>query len=175
MTWKIELATAFVQYVEMPRFVRIENTMVHIPSLSSVSIHSNCFGRPYLMMYYHTKMNMKIQYSSWDKCEADFNRLKVALVEIEALLQKVPLTDSQAVQVARTAAESATSSQVEVVEKIANLKISLNGLDDDLQKHLSEMNTESAVFAAPAKESYEKAAKTIQNATRTLNQTIDTA
>ena len=120
-------------------------------------------------------MNMKIQYSSWDKCEADFNRLKVALVEIEALLQKVPLTDSQAVQIARTAAESATSSQVEVVEKIANLKISLNGLDDDLQKHLSEMSTESAVFAAPAKESYEKAAKTIQNATRTLNQTIDTA
>jgi hypothetical protein len=158
----------------MPRFVRVENTMVHIPSLSSVSIHSNCFGRPYLMMYYHTKMNMKIQYSAWDKCEADFNRLKTALVEIEALLQKVPLTDSQAVQVARAAAESASTSQVEVVEKIANLKVSLQELDGDLQKHLSEMSTGSEVFPAPAKESYEQAAKNIQTATKTLNQTIDT-
>ena len=159
----------------MPRFVRIENTMVHIPSLSSVSIHSNCFGRPYLMLYYHTKMNMKIQYSSWEKSEADFNRLKTALVEIEALLQTVPLTDSQAVQVARAAAESATTSQVEVVEKIANLKISLNELDGGLQKHLSEMSTGSEVFTAPAKESYDLAAKNIQLATKTLNQTIDTA
>lgn len=159
----------------MPRFVRIENTMVHIPSLSSASIHSNCFGRPYLMLYYHTKMNTKIQYSAWDKCESDFNRLKTALVEIEALLQKVSLTDSQAVQVARAAAESASTSQVEVVEKIANLKVSLRELDGDLQKHLSEMSTESAVFAAPAKESYEQAAKNIQIATKTLNQTIDTA
>lgn len=127
------------------------------------------------MLYYHTKMNMKIQYSSWEKSEADFNRLKTALVEIEALLQKVPLTDSQAVQVARAAAESASTSQVEVVEKIANLKISLNELDGGLQKHLSEMSTESAVFATPAKESYEQAAKNIQIATKTLNQTIDTA
>jgi len=161
--------------LEMPRFVRVENTMVHIPSLSSVSIHSNCFGRPYVVLYYHTKMNMKIQYSSWDKCEADFNRLKTALVEVEALLQKVPLTDSQAVQVARAAVESASTSQVEVVEKIGNLKISLTNLDGDLQRHISEMTTDSPVFAAAAKESYEQAAKNIQIATKTLNQTIDTA
>ena len=42
-------------------------------------------------------MNLKIQYSSWDKCEADFNRLKVALVEVEGLLQQVPLTDPKVV------------------------------------------------------------------------------
>jgi hypothetical protein len=157
----------------MPRFVRVENTMVHIPSLSSVSMLSNCFGRPYLMLHYHTKMNMKIQYSSWEKCEADFNRIKTALVEIETLLQRVPLTDSQAIQVARAAAESTSASQVEVVEKIANLKVSLSELDGDLQRHISEMNTESAVFAAPAKESYEQAAKNIQVATKTLNGVID--
>lgn len=154
----------------MPRFVRVENTMVHVPSLSSVSMHSNCLGRPYLMLYYHTKMNLKIQYSSWDKCETDFNRLKAALVEIEGLLQKVPLTESQTIQSIRTASESAAASQVEVVEKISNLKTSLTELDSDLQKHLSEMNTESAVFAAGAKESYEQAAKNIQAATKTLNQ-----
>jgi hypothetical protein len=154
----------------MPRFVRVENTMVHVPSLSSVSMHSNCLGRPYLMLYYHTKMNLKIQYSSWDKCEADFNRLKAALVEIEGLLQKVPLTESQTIQIIRTASETAATSQVEVVEKISNLKTSLTELDSDLQKHLSEMNTESAIFAAGAKESYEQAAKNIQAATKTLNQ-----
>ena len=154
----------------MPRFVRVENTMVHTPSLSSVSMLSNCLGRPYLMLYYHTKMNLKIQYSSWDKCEADFNRLKNALAEVEALLQKVPLTESQTIQIIRTASETAATSQVEVVEKISNLKTSLTELDSDLQKHLSEMNTESAVFAAGAKESYEQAAKNIQAATKTLNQ-----
>jgi hypothetical protein len=126
-------------------------------------------------MYYHTKVNTKIQYSAWDKCESDFNRLKAALVEIEALLQKVPLTDSQAIQVARAAAESASTSQVDVVEKIGNLKISLTDLDGDLQRHISEMTTDSVVFVAPAKESYEQAAKNIQVATKTLTQTIDTA
>jgi hypothetical protein len=118
-------------------------------------------------------MNMKIQYSSWEKCESDFNRVKSALVEIETLLQRVPLTDSQAIQVARAAAESTSTSQVEVVEKIANLKVSLSELDGDLQRHISEMNTESAVFAEGAKESYEQAAKNIQIATKTLNGVID--
>jgi hypothetical protein len=159
----------------MPRFVRIENTMVHVPSLSSVSMLSNCLGRPYLMLYYHTKMNMKIQYSSWDKCEADFNRLKTALVEIESLLQKIPLTESQTIQIIRTASEAAATNQVEVVEKISTLKSSLTELDNDLQKHLSEMNTETTGFTAAAKESYEQAAKSIQVAAKTLNQIPETA
>jgi hypothetical protein len=159
----------------MPRFVRVENTMVHVPSLSSVSMHSNCLGRPYLMLYYHTKMNMKIQYSSWDKCEADFNRLKTALVEVETLLQKLPLTESQTIQIIRTASETAATNQVEVVEKISNLKSSLTELDNDLQKHLTEMNTETTGFTATAKESYEQAAKNIQAATKTLNQIPETS
>jgi len=159
----------------MPRFVRIENSMVHVPSLSSVSMLSNCLGRPYLMLNYHTKMNMKIQYSSWDKCEADFNRLKAALVEIETLLQKLPLTESQTIQIIRTASEAATTNQVEVVEKISTLKSSLTELDNDLQKHLSEINTDTSGFTATAKESYEQAAKNIQTAVKTLNQVAESS
>jgi hypothetical protein len=159
----------------MPRFVRIENSMVHVPSLSSVSMLSNCLGRPYLMLYYHTKMNMKIQYSSWDKCEADFNRLKAALVEVEALLHKLPLTESQTIQIIRTASEAATTNQVEVVEKISTLKSSLTELDNDLQKHLSEINTDTSGFTATAKESYEQAAKNIQTAVKTLNQVAESS
>lgn len=113
----------------MPRFVRVENTMVHIPSLSSVSIHSNCFGRPYLMLYYHTKVNLKIQYSSWDKCESDFNRLKTALVEVETLLQQIPLTVEKPVVSTPTPATvapapavetrpQAAASQIEVIEQV---------------------------------------------------------
>ncbi len=153
----------------MPRFVRVENTMIHVPSLSSVSMHSNCLGRPYLMLYYHTKMNTKIQYSSWDKCEADFNRVKTALVEIDSLLHKIALTDGRPLRIAK-AAEAATTSQIEVVDKLTNLKTSLTELDSDLQKSLSEMSTESASFAAGAKESYEQAAKNIQTATKAVNE-----
>lgn len=77
----------------MPRFLRVKNQMIHVPSLSSVSMQSNCFGRPYLALYFHTKDMMKIQFAEWNDCEADFNRLKTALTEIEALLQKVALTE----------------------------------------------------------------------------------
>jgi hypothetical protein len=82
----------------MPRFLRLKNSMVHVPSLSSVSMASGCFGRPYLSLYYHmTKHVQKIQYREWEACEKDFNRVKKAMNEIEVMLSPVPLTEDPVV------------------------------------------------------------------------------
>ena len=78
----------------MPRFLRLRNVMVHIPSLSSVSIRTNCLGRPSLSLYFHnSKENTKITYSQWDLCESDFNKVKTALAEVESLLAQISLTE----------------------------------------------------------------------------------
>lgn len=78
----------------MARFLRLKNVMVHVPSLSSVSIRTNCLGRPSLSLYYHnSKENTKISYSDWSVCETDFNRVKAALAEVEGLLSQIPLTE----------------------------------------------------------------------------------
>lgn len=78
----------------MPRFLRLKNFMIHVPSLSSISIQTNCLGRPSLSLYYHTlKHSVKFSYSNWTQCEADFNRVKTALAEVETLLNQVSLTE----------------------------------------------------------------------------------
>lgn len=78
----------------MARFLRLKNVMVYVPSLSSVSMRTNCLGRPSLSLYYHnSKETTKITYSQWSLCESDFNRVKTALVEVEALLSQLPLTE----------------------------------------------------------------------------------
>lgn len=78
----------------MPRFLRLKNNMIHIPSLSSVSMSAGCFGRPHLSLYYHiTKNVQKINYNNWEVCEKDFNRVKKAMNEIESMLAPVLLTE----------------------------------------------------------------------------------
>ena len=79
--------------LQMPRFLRIKNTMVHVPSLSSVSMGTGCMGSPYISLYYHTKQDMKISYGKWDECERDFNRVKAALKEIDTALDGIVLTE----------------------------------------------------------------------------------
>jgi hypothetical protein len=153
---KLNLTPHYKTTIEMPRFVRIENTMVHIPSLSSVSMLSNCFGRPYLMLFYHTKTNLKIQYSSWEKCEADFSRLKEALVEVEALLQTVPLTESHTIQVVRTNVEAPE----EVVDKNSNTKPERN---TPLQRQLTERSTDSIVFTTELNNHIEQASNNLSS------------
>jgi hypothetical protein len=78
----------------MPRFLRLKNNMIHVPSLSSVSMAAGCFGRPHLSLYYHiTKNVQKINYMDWEVCEKDFNRVKKAMNEVEVMLAPVPLTE----------------------------------------------------------------------------------
>ncbi len=81
----------------MPRFLRLGNEMIHVPSLSSATIGTNCFGRPLITLSYHaTKNILYVRYSTWDSCQKDFNRIKNALNEVEDLLNKVPLTEPEA-------------------------------------------------------------------------------
>lgn len=77
----------------MPRFLRIKNNMIHIPSLFNVSMGTSCMGYPYMHLSYHTKQEMKISYNGWDECERDFNRVKSALKEIENALEDIILTE----------------------------------------------------------------------------------
>lgn len=81
----------------MPRFLRIKNTMIHIPSLFNVSMGTSCMGYPYMHLSYHTKQEMKISYTGWDECERDFNRVKSALKEIETALDGIVLTEDTVV------------------------------------------------------------------------------
>jgi hypothetical protein len=81
----------------MPRFLRLGNEMIHVPSLSSATIGTNCFGRPLITLSYHaTKSILYVRYGTWDSCQKDFNRIKNALNEVEDLLNKVPLTEPEA-------------------------------------------------------------------------------
>jgi hypothetical protein len=77
----------------MPRFLRIKNTMIHIPSLSSVTVGTSCLGYPYIHLSYHTQQELKVSYSSWEHCEKDFNRVKSAVKEVESSLEKIILTE----------------------------------------------------------------------------------
>lgn len=78
----------------MPRFLRLGNEMIHVPSLSSATIGTNCFGRPSITLSYHAKKSiLYVRYTTWDSCQKDFNRIKNALNEVEGLLNTVPLTE----------------------------------------------------------------------------------
>ncbi len=77
----------------MPRFLRIKNNMIHVPSLSSVSVGTSCMGYPYIHLSYHTRQELKMFYSTWDECQRDFNRVKSALKEVESSLETIVLTE----------------------------------------------------------------------------------
>lgn len=77
----------------MPRFLRIQNNMIHVPSLFNVSMGTSCLGYPYMHLSYHTKQQMKISYGKWEECERDFNRVKSALKEVETALDGIILTE----------------------------------------------------------------------------------
>lgn len=86
----------------MPRFLRLGNEMIHVPSLSSATIGTNCFGRPLITLSYHaTKSILYVRYGTWESCQKDFNRIKNALNEVEDLLNKIPLTEPEARLIAR--------------------------------------------------------------------------
>lgn len=70
--------------------------MIHMPSISSVTIGTNCLGRPLVTISYHaTKEVVFTYYRTWEECQKDFARIKAALSEVEALLEKIPLTEPE--------------------------------------------------------------------------------
>ena len=97
----------------MPRFLRLGNQMIHIPSVSSVTIGTTCLGRPLLRLSYHiTKKVESVYYKNWEECQRDFNRIKTALTEVEALLEKIGLTEPEARIIAREQALADTVDKV---------------------------------------------------------------
>ena len=78
----------------MPRFLRLFNHMIHVPSLSSVSISTSCFGKPFLCLHFHTQKTLNIYYRGWDECQAAMSKLKSALIEVEAALAPIPLVEA---------------------------------------------------------------------------------
>jgi hypothetical protein len=69
--------------------------MVHVPSLSSVSMGTNCVGSPLITLSYHSEKKVtQISYKNWKDCEQDFNKIKCALAEVEELLNKIRLTEN---------------------------------------------------------------------------------
>jgi copper chaperone CopZ len=84
----------------MPRFLRLKNTVIHVPSVSNVSMGTSCLGKPYLAITYHTSKKVDtLCFSSWSDCESGFNAVKEAVKEIDSLLVSVPLTAPEKVTV----------------------------------------------------------------------------
>ena len=82
----------------MPRFLRLQNTVIHVPSVSNVSMGTTCLGKPFLSVTYHTGPKTTcLSYKTCADCENHFNTLKAAMKEIESLLVSIPLTTPERV------------------------------------------------------------------------------
>ena len=79
----------------MPRFVRIHQQVIHVPSLANVSMGTNWLGQPFLTFYYHNQHSQTISYGwgKWDECEKDMIRVKESMMETERVLSSVVLTE----------------------------------------------------------------------------------
>lgn len=87
----------------MPRFVRIHQQVIHIPSLANVSMGTNWLGQPFLTFYYHNQHSQTISYGwgKWEECEKDLIQVKTAMMETERVLSSVLLTEkTQVVDIA---------------------------------------------------------------------------
>lgn len=96
--------------------------MVHVPSISSVTIGSTCFGYPIVTISYHaTKATTRISYSSWEDCQADFKRIKAALLEVETLLEKILLTQEE--EVKKSESKKVEKNMIELKESIDTMEV----------------------------------------------------
>jgi hypothetical protein len=87
----------------MPRFVRIHQQVIHVPSLANVSMGTTCLGQPFLTFYYHNQHSQTISYGwgKWEECEKDLIQVKTAMMETERVLSSVLLTEkTQVVDIA---------------------------------------------------------------------------
>lgn len=85
----------------MPRFIRIHQSVIHIPSLANVSMGTSCLGQPFLTFYYHNQHSQTIVYGwgNWEECEKDLIRIKASMMDIEKTLGSIPLTEPDGVTV----------------------------------------------------------------------------
>ena len=79
----------------MSRFLRIGSDIIHVPSLANVSMTTNCVGRPYLCLYYHTQKTQTLSFPNHDACEKQMMRIKTAMKAVEVALEKIPLVEGE--------------------------------------------------------------------------------
>ena len=83
----------------MSRFLRISNTVIHVPSLANVSMTTNCVGSPSLCLYYHTQKTQTLYCGKYEECEKQMMRIKEAMKKIEIALDGIPLVEPETVEV----------------------------------------------------------------------------
>ena len=81
----------------MSRFLRISNTVIHVPSLANVSMTTNCLGSPSICLYYHTQKTQILYCGNYEECEKQMMRIKTAMKNIENALDGIPLVEPESV------------------------------------------------------------------------------
>jgi len=81
----------------MSRFLRINSTVIHVPSLANVSMTTNCLGSPRLCLYYHTQKTQVMNCGNYEETEKQMMRIKKAMKSIEVALEDIPLVEPEQV------------------------------------------------------------------------------
>ena len=77
----------------MSRFLRINKTVIHVPSLANVSMTTDCLGYSSLCLYYHTQTTQTLKCGNHEECEKQMMRIKTAMKAIETALEGIPLVE----------------------------------------------------------------------------------
>jgi len=85
----------------MSRFLRISDTVIHVPSLANVSMTTTCLGSPRLCLYYHTQKTQILSCGKYEDCEKQMMRIKEAMKKIEAALDGIPLVEPEIAEAAQ--------------------------------------------------------------------------
>lgn len=81
----------------MSRFLRINSSVVHVPSLANVSMTTNFLGSPRLCLYYHTQKTQIMRCGNYEETEKQMMRIKKAMKAIEVALEDIPLVEPEQV------------------------------------------------------------------------------
>ena len=81
----------------MSRFLRINSSVVHVPSLANVSMTTNCVGSPRLCLYYHTQKTQIMSCGNYEETERQMMRIKTAMKAIDVALEGIPLVEPEQV------------------------------------------------------------------------------
>jgi chromosome segregation ATPase len=82
----------------MPKFIIIQNNMIHVPSIARVYQGTNCFGITYLCIQTHMNNTLTFYYPGFTEAQEDLLRIEKAIQEIEALWINVPHSELEQLQ-----------------------------------------------------------------------------
>ena len=69
----------------MPKFIIIQNNMIHVPSIARVYQGTNCFGITYLCIQTHMNNTLTYYYPGFTQAQEDLLRIEKAMQEIVAI------------------------------------------------------------------------------------------